>query len=195
MYNLPKYISEENFNKEELENLLKTGNIVNNVDSAGNYNISFDDITEESKIGDYLVGVPVEKTVQKQDQVETFFSVDFEEFTSVEGVDTEDDISDLYSEIEQEQENRIEEEQLLQAQIDELSSILDKEMERNVKFKEEASEMYTATKDLIISQRIQNGEGKSKDDFSPKFPFLPLTQDQVEEGMSLDVDQFPFLGN
>jgi hypothetical protein len=195
MYNLPKYISEENFNKEELDNLLKTGSIVNNVDSTGNYNISFDDITEESKIGDYLVGVPVEKTVQKQDQVETFFSVDFEEFTSVEGVDTEEDISDLYSEIEEEQENRIEEEQLLQAQIDELSSILDKEMERNVKFKEEASEMYTATKDLIISQRIQNGEGKSKDDFSSKFPFLPLTQDQVEEGMNLDVDQFPFLGN
>ena len=139
MYNLPKYISDENFNKDGLDELLKSGTLNNNVDSAGNFNISFDEITQESNLGDYLVGVPIEKTTQKQEQIETFFSIDFEEFTDVEGVDQEDDVNALYSEIEEEQENRIEEEQLLQAQIDELSNILDKEMERNVKFKEEAS--------------------------------------------------------
>ena len=53
--------------------------------------------------------------------------------------------------------------------------------------------MYTATKDLIITYRIKNGEGVGKDDFASKFPFLPLTTEQIESGEDPDVDQFPFL--
>lgn len=193
MYKLPKYISEENFNQELIGDLLNGGKLTNNIDTAGNYSISFDEITNESKLGDYLVAIPVEKTIQKQEQIETFFSVEFEEFTDVEGIDEKDDVDNLYSDIEKQQVDRIEEEQLLQAQIDELSDILDKEMERSVKFKEESAEMYNATKDLIITYRIKNGEGKGKDDFATKFPFLPLTSDQLETGEDPDVDKFPFL--
>jgi hypothetical protein len=193
MYKLPKYISEEEFNKDGIQKMLNSGEVGSNVDTSGNYNLSFDKITDESKLGNYLISIPIEKTQQKQEQISTFYNTEFEEFTTIEGVDRDDDVDNLYSDVVDRELDRIEEEQLLQAQIDELSSILDKEMERNVKFKEDASEMYTASKDLIISQRIKNGEGTAKADFGAKFPFLPLTAEQLENGRDGDVDQFPFL--
>ena len=164
------------------------------MDATGNYNLSFDQVTNESQLGNYLVSIPIEKTQQRQEQVTTFYNTEFEEFTTIEGVDKDDDVGSLYADVVDREQDRIEEEQLLQAQIDELSNILDKEMERGVKFKEEASEMYTASKDLIISQRIKNGEGTAKSDFSEKFPFLPLTAEQIENNSDGGVDQFPFLG-
>ena len=84
-------------------------------------------------------------------------------------------------------------EQMLQAQIDELSSTLDEEMSKNVKFREDSAEMYLAAKDTIISQRITSGEGTSADDFQDVFPFLPKTSEEKEK--SLDrIENFPFLG-
>lgn len=193
MYKLPKYISEEEFNKESIQEMLNSGEVGSNVDATGNYNLSFDKVTDESQLGNYLVSIPIEKTQQRQEQVTTFYNTEFEEFTTVEGVDRDEDVGSLYADVVDREQDRIEEEQLLQAQIDELSGILDKEMERSVKFKEDASEMYTASKDLIISQRIKNGEGTAKSDFSAKFPFLPLTAEQLENGGDGGVDQFPFL--
>ena len=75
MYNLPKYISDENFNKDGLDELLKSGTLNNNVDSAGNFNISFDEITQESNLGDYLVGVPIEKLHKSKSKLKPFFQL------------------------------------------------------------------------------------------------------------------------
>ena len=146
MYKLPKYISEEEFNKESIQEMLNSGEVGSNVDATGNYNLSFHKVTDESQLGNYLVSIPIEETQQRQEQVTTFYNTEFEEFTTVEGVDRDDDVGSLYADVVDREQDRIEEEQLLQAQIDELSGILDKEMERSVKFKEDALDMAVLRK-------------------------------------------------
>ena len=77
-------------------------------------------------------------------------------------------------------EDAISNEQLLQAQVDELSSKLDEEM-RNVKFREDSAEMYLVmARDTIIAQRINSAEGTSAEDFQDVFPFLPKTSEEKQ---------------
>ena len=95
--------------------------------------------------------------------------------------------------IEEDLEDAISNEQLLQAQVDELSSKLDEEMSRNVKFREDSAEMYLAARDTIIAQRINSGEGTSADDFQDVFPFLPKTSEEKQNSIDR-IENFPFMG-
>jgi hypothetical protein len=102
--------------------------------------------------------------------------------------DSEGPIVDLADEIDNEVRSQLDQERILQTQIDEMSDILDSEIEKGVHFQEKSSENFTAAKNIIISQRISAGEGSSPSDFSNKFPFLPLGETTESE-----VDTFPFL--
>jgi hypothetical protein len=191
MYNLPTYIKNEKYNSQKLNEIIKTGEVKNKIDSSNVYSISFDDEESDIDPGNHLVSVPMKKTEVNNSHVGTYYSTEFQEFTSVEGDVEELSVEDMVSELENTQIEKNEEEQLLQAQIEELSNIVDIEMQKNVRFQETSSEMYRAAKDLIISQRVKAGEGKAVEDFSEKFPFLPIS---LEDGEQEDrVDQFPFM--
>ena len=195
MYKLPEYISEEAFNQTELESGLQLGKFNNQRDGFNNLIIKFDAVTPDSSVGDYLVGVPTEKRKQIPQQIETFYDTTISEFPdATQDSDTSDitQASEINSVVE-EVEAGIEEQQLLQSQIDELSEKLDEEIDKSVRFKEDASQTFAASRDLIVSQRIASGEGSSPADFADTFPFLPLNE-TAKLNDNLPREGFPFMG-
>ena len=174
MYKLPEYITSESFNQTELEAALKSGEFNNQRDGFNNLIIKFDAVTTESSVGDYLVGVSTKKRKQIPQQIETFYDTSISEFPDAEqpGEITLSQTTEVDSVVD-EVESNIEEQQLLQSQIDELSEKLDEQIDKSVRFKEDASQTFAASRDLIVSQRIAQGEGASPADFADTFPFLP----------------------
>lgn len=192
MNNFPSYLSKNKFNQTQLSDLLSTGKLDNTRDNFGNIILKTEEISKDSLIGDYILKVPIGKKKLIKEQVETFYDTSINEFQTLEdksdldsGITTTEDIT-LLQEIDEE----LDEQKLLQAQIDELSERLDEEMQKSVKFTEDANETYRASRDIIISQRISAGEGNSPNDFSDVFPFLPLTEQQKNE--EPDIESFPF---
>ena len=194
MYKLPEYIETQEFNQTELEESLKSGAFNNQRDARKNLIVKLDDPTFESSVGDYLVGIRTEKRKQIPQQIETFYDTTISEFPDAQVEDETDpaqstELSELLDEVESD----IDEQKLLQSQIDELSEKLDEEIDKSVRFKEDAVQTFQASRDLIISQRIAAGEGQSPSDFSETFPFLPLSS---AEKLSDDLPRegFPFMG-
>jgi hypothetical protein len=193
MNKFPSYINEKKFNKTELSSFLLNGELKNERDQFGNIIIKTETENVDSSIGDYLVAIPTTKKKLIEEQVETFYNTDISEFNvelddeSSNGVDTTEteDIT-LLDSVDEE----LTEQKLLQAQIDELSNRLDEEMEKSVRFSEDANETFRASRDIIISQRIQAGEGTSPDDFGDTFPFLPLSEEEKNQPRS--IESFPF---
>ena len=195
MNNLPTYLKESKFDQQKLKKLLTEGELDRSEDNFGVLNFNLNEETSESKLEEHLLLIPMEKLPIIPPQVETYAATDVIEYADdveeIEEVLPEDD--EELSSIEEDLEDAISNEQMLQAQIDELSSTLDEEMSKNVKFREDSAEMYLAARDTIISQRIASGEGNSADDFQDVFPFLPKTSEEKEK--SLDrIENFPFLG-
>ena len=195
MNNLPAYLKESKFDQQKLKKLLTEGELDRSEDNFGVLNFNLNEETSESKLEEHLLLIPMEKLPIIPPQVETYAATDVIEYADdveeLEEVLPEDD--EELSSIEEDLEDAISNEQMLQAQIDELSSTLDEEMSKNVKFREDSAEMYLAARDTIISQRIASGEGNSADDFQDVFPFLPKTSEEKEK--SLDrIENFPFLG-
>lgn len=195
MNNLPAYLKESKFDQQKLKKLLTEGELDRSEDNFGVLNFNLNEETSESKLEEHLLLIPMEKLPIIPPQVETYAATDVIEYADdveeLEEVLPEDD--EELSSIEEDLEDAISNEQMLQAQIDELSSTLDEEMSKNVKFREDSAEMYLAARDTIISQRIASGEGTSADDFQDVFPFLPKTSEEKEK--SLDrIENFPFLG-
>lgn len=193
MYEFPDYISKESFNQTELNEAIKTGKFDNTVDSYNNLVIKIDDVTPDSKVGDYLIAVPTEKRKQIPQQIETFYDTTVGEFPDVEQDDIDEVAATELASVVDDVEDDINEQKLLQSQIDELSEKLDEEIDKAVRFKEDASQTFSASRDLIISQRISAGEGNSPNDFSDTFPFLPLTEEEKLND-NLPREQFPFMG-
>lgn len=195
MNNLPTYLKESKFDQQKLKKLLTEGELDRSEDNFGVLNFNLNEETSESKLEEHLLLIPMEKLPIIPPQVETYAATDVIEYADdveeTEEVLPEDD--EELSSIEEDLDDAISNEQMLQAQIDELSSTLDEEMSKNVKFREDSAEMYLAARDTIISQRIASGEGTSADDFQDVFPFLPKTSEEKEK--SLDrIENFPFLG-
>jgi hypothetical protein len=195
MNNLPTYLKESKFDQQKLKKLLTEGELDRSEDNFGVLNFNLNEETSESKLEEHLLLIPMEKLPIIPPQVETYAATDVIEYADdveeIEEVLPEDD--EELSTIEEDLDDAISNEQMLQAQIDELSSTLDEEMSKNVKFREDSAEMYLAARDTIISQRIASGEGTSADDFQDVFPFLPKTSEEKEK--SLDrIENFPFLG-
>jgi len=193
MYKLPTYITDNNFDQTQLNEILNTGEVDNNIDNYNNLLLSADKVTEESDVGNYLITVPTRKRKPIPQQVETFYDVQFAELIEESEIAAAAADDELYPNIEEEVYDGIGEEQLLQSQIDELSETLDKEIEDAVRFKEDAAQTFEASRNLIIGQRIASGEGNSHEDFSDTFPFLPLTVEQKLTDSSQG-EKFPFMG-
>ena len=192
MYKLPTYITDNDFNQTQLSKALTTGEVDNTIDVYNNLFLSTDEVTQESDLGEYLIAVPTKKRKNIPEQVETFYDVQFSELTDFIAEAEDSAEGDLFPEIEEEVSDGISEEQLLRAQIDELSDALDEEIEKGVRFKENAAESFEASKSIIISQRIASGEGTSHEDFGDTFPFLPKTEQQKLTDTS-QVEKFPFM--
>tara|TARA_Y100001933_G_scaffold265167_1_gene336279 strand:+ start:1265 stop:1849 length:585 start_codon:yes stop_codon:yes gene_type:complete len=193
MYEFPDYISKESFNQAELDVAIKTGAFENTRDSYNNLVVKIDEVTQDSKVGDYLIAIPTEKRKQIPEQVETFYDTTVGEFSDVEQNEVDEVVATELNSVVDDVEDDITEQKLLQSQIDELSEKLDEEIDKAVRFKEEASQTFSASRDLIVSQRISAGEGSSPNDFSDTFPFLPLTESEKLND-NLPREQFPFMG-
>ena len=193
MYQLPEYLTENQFNQEKLMKVLSSGELAKKVDNFNNLIISLDDVTEETDLTEHLLLIPTERRKNIPAQVETYYDMEVSEFTDSIAVEGEDEEVVTYDEIEEEVESQLQEEQLLQAQIDELSDKLDEEMSRNVRFREEAAQTYEAARSTIVSQRIIAGEGNTPSDFSQTFPFLPLTAEEKQAEYP-QIEKFPFMG-
>lgn len=193
MNKFPSYITEKKFNQTELSNFLRNGELKNERDQFGNIIIKTESETIDSSLGDYLIAIPTTKKKLIEEQIETFYNTNISEF-DVESDDESinngnltatEDIT-LLDSVDEE----LTEQKLLQAQIEELSIRLDEEMEKSVKFSEDANETFRASRDIIVSQRIQAGEGISPDDFGDTFPFLPLSEEEKNQPRS--IESFPF---
>ena len=195
MNNLPNFISEENFDKEKINNLFASGELENGADAFGTLNISQNNVDENSQLENHLLLIPMEKLNIVPPQVETYAATEVVDYASDVEIQEDDDFEedDELQELESEVEEAISNEQLLQAQIDELSSKLDEEMQKNVKFREDSASMYLAARDTIVTQRITNGEGNSPDDFEDVFPFLPKASEERDQSAER-IENFPFMG-
>lgn len=195
MNNIPNILKESNFNQQKIQNLFTSSNLDVNSDDFGVLNFSQNEVTDESSLSDFLLTIKTEKRKIVPPKIETFTTTDVieyqEEITSFEQPDIEDDAE--LSTIEEDVDTAISNEQMLQAQIDELSSKLDEEMANNIKFREDSAEMYLAARDTIVAQRIDSGEGANSDDFEDVFPFLPKVSKERTEAAQR-VETFPFMG-
>lgn len=195
MNNLPQYLKESKFDQSKLKELFTSGELTRSSDNFGVLNFNLNQENQDSKLEEHFLLIPMEKREIISPQVETYTSTEVVEYAEdvepVEELDFEND--EELSTIEEDLEDAISNEQLLQAQVDELSSKLDEEMSRNVKFREDSAGMYLAARDTIIAQRINSGEGTSADDFQDVFPFLPKTSEEKQKSIDR-IENFPFMG-
>jgi hypothetical protein len=191
---VPKYIEQYDFNQEAYDSFVKSPVDGSQLDEYNNLIMS-SNINEKSiaEVDQFLWKITPRKNTFSQVQVENFFDTDISEFPEVEtrdsGLATDMTVSEFADEIDAELGEQLANEKILQTQIEELSDTLDVEIEKGVKFKEDATETFQAARDLIVSQRISAGEGLTDVDFSNKFPFLPISESDEETSG----DKFPFM--
>jgi len=191
---LPEFLEKYDFDQESYDAFLKKQTQSPNIDDFGNLilNSNIEDGRIKS-VDKYVMKVPANKKALNDTQVELFMDTKISEFGEVADVESEEEgnmIADFTNEIDEEIKSQLDQENILQTQLGEMSEILDTEIERGVQFQEKSSENFTAARDLIISQRISLGEGTVPSDFNDEFPFLPLTENQERKN-----DKFPFISN
>lgn len=190
---IPSYIKKYDFKQEAYKEFIEEPINGSQLDEYNNLVMS-SNIEEPNieNIDKFLLKVAPRKNVFSETQVENFFDTNISEFSDIEKTESENidvDITEFADEVSDEVGDQLANEKILQAQIDELSDALDREIQRGVKLQETSSETYQASRDLIISQRISAGEGTTESDFSEKFPFLPITEEE-------DVgDELPFMSS
>ena len=191
---VPKYIEKYDFDQEAYDSFVKSSVDGSQLDEYRNLIMS-SNIDEEGirDVDQFLWKITPKKNTFSQVQVENFFDTNISEFQDIETNDTANstdvEISEFADEIDSELGEQLATEKILQTQLEELSNTLDVEIEKGVKFKEDATETFQAARDLIVSQRISAGEGQTDADFSNKFPFLPLSESEEE----VSGDKFPFM--
>jgi hypothetical protein len=191
----PEFLDKYDFNLESYANFISNGEPKSQLDEYGNLilnsNIEEPNLIDSDK---FIIKVTAKQYKLDQQQVELFMNTELSEFQGQsETINTEQDnelVSDFGVDIDTEIRSQLQQETILRTQIDEMSDILDTEIAENVQFQEKSSENFSAAKDLIISQRISLGEGNTSDDFSDKFPFLPLNETQ-----ETSADVFPFMSS
>jgi hypothetical protein len=191
---LPEFLEKYDFDQESYDAFLKKQTHSPNIDDFGNLilNSNIEDGRIKS-VDKYVMKVPANKKALNDTQVELFMDTKISEFGEVADVESEEGgsmIADFTNEIDEEIKSQLDQENILQTQLGEMSEILDTEIERGVQFQEKSSENFAAARDLIISQRISLGEGNVPSDFNDEFPFLPLTENQERKN-----DKFPFISN
>ena len=191
----PTYLSAYDFNQESLDEFIRHTESKSQLDEYNNLvlnsNIDDPNIVDVDK---FLVKMNPRKNMFDQIQIENFFDTQISEFSDVEQLaettmSDSEIVTEFIEEVEEEIGDQLAQEQILQLQISELADTLETEIEKGVKFKEDATQTYSASKDVILGQRIQLGQGATASDFSDKFPFLPRSEEESE----LETDKFPFM--
>ena len=148
MKEIPQILKESNFNQEKIQSLFTDEKLDVNTDGFGVVNFSQNEVTNDSNLEDYFLTIKTEKRKIVPPKIESYATTDViefqEEIQSFEETPIEENEDSVN--IEEELDDAINNEQMLQAQIDELSSKLDEEMARNIKFREDSAEMYLSCK-------------------------------------------------
>ena len=183
-YVFPGYITKYNFNQEKLDEIFKSRAIENEIDQFNNLILSteFSDTETIDDPEKFLILVETKRMNYDLAAVENFTDTEFTEFESDTATFTDSISTPSYDEIDSDMANQLAQENILQAQIDELSNMVELEANKTVKFQEDAEMNFRAAKGVIVKQRIAAGEGKEEIDFSDAFPFLPLTEEQKLAG-------------
>ena len=120
------------------------------------------------------VSLPVNNFRYDNKKIESFYNPDFEEFIPSTPESTEAEISASVdvTDLEQEVSKLSEENKSLSQQIEDLIARSEQDS---------AAADTEAIKQVILSLRIQAGEGKTEKDFETEFPYVPLDDVEPEE--------------
>jgi len=178
--NIPEYLKNEEFNQEELIGVFKGDIQINeNIDDTGNQII---DMNRDDLVNNVSI-ISQSRTEYSSDKIEQSYETNFSELLNEseikENIMIEDDIKQL-------SEDQLKREAVLENQLDELSKVLERESQKNIKMQEDAEQNYKAMKSVIVEQRIKNGEGKSESDFKDSFPFLPKNSSNAKDDTSFN---------
>jgi len=167
--NIPDYMKGEEIDQSKLSDLLSGSRLMENIDETGNQIID----TSKNNIENSLMKITQTKIEFSKDKIDQYYDTEFSEF--LENSTDENISSDLVIEddIKTLSDNQLQREAVLESQLDEMAKILEQETNKSTKVKEDAEETYIAMKNVIIDQRIKNGEGNEPSDFQDAFPFAP----------------------
>lgn len=192
---LPSYITKYSYSEEELYSILKEGRIQSQLNESGILELSSDikkslrDASVSIEIDDpskSLISIPVFNQDFDNVKIESFLDIEFQDFVEESPFNTsgsEDTIRRLNQEIERQAE-------LIEQQQTIFNEFIQGNEDRYVEFVENANDKYNNSRDLIVSLRIQNGEGTSEEQFSKKFPFERVDETVRETETP---DEFPFI--
>lgn len=137
---------------KEINQFLIDGTFNNNLDDAGNINLSIDPIDVDQQ----YIEFGLQNYLYNNDQIAMLYDVEIKEFaipTNTQLVTTTDaNVSQLAQENE--------------SLRNQLNAVIAADNQNS------ASAVVDASKDVIIKLRIELNEGKSSDDFSDAFPYL-----------------------
>jgi len=177
--NIPEYLDNKNFDQTELSNLLTGVPATENVDENGNQLVDMNTEDLSNNISVVKQNITEFSNNKIEQNYDTSFSELINESDSNNNLMIEDDIKQL-------SEDQLKREGVLENQLDELSKVLERESQRNIKIQEDAETNYKAMKSVIVEQRIKNGEGVDETDFSDAFPFLPKSDTASENKTSFN---------
>ncbi len=172
--NIPDYLNTDDLDQVEISNILNGVSVEENIDDNGNQIIDMN--TDDTK--NNITVLKQNITKYSSDKIEQNYETSFTELLN------EDEIKEnimVEEDIKQLSEDQLKRESVLENQLDELSKVLERESQRNIKIQEDAESNYKAMKSVIIEQRISAGEGKEESDFQDSFPFLPKNSTQNSE--------------
>lgn len=139
------------FNKE-LQAFLVDGKFNNNLDDAGNVNLSIDPIDINQK----YIQFSFKNYVYNNEQIKTLYDVNVKEFSIPTSISINNSSENNRNQL-------IQENETLRNQ---LNTIINADNQNS------ASAIVDASRDIIIKLRIQLNEGSTVDDFSDVFPYL-----------------------
>lgn len=172
--NIPEYLDNNNFDQVELNNILTGTSVAENIDDSGNLIV---DMNKED-INNNITLLKQNITEFSNDKIEQNYDTSFNEL--INESDAQNNIM-VEEDIKQLSEDQLKRESVLENQLDELSKVLERESQRNIKIQEDAETNYKAMKSVILEQRIKNGEGTDETDFSDSFPFLPIDEEALKQ--------------
>ena len=82
MRKLPEYLKEEDFNQTQLQKLLTSGELENDIDSFNTISFSTEKTSQDSKLEDYIMLIPTEKRKPIPPQVETYVPTTVTDYAS-----------------------------------------------------------------------------------------------------------------
>lgn len=141
----------KSFNKE-LNQFLIDGIFNNNLDDAGNINLSIDPIDVNQR----YIEFGLQNYLYNNEQIATLYDVEIKDFAIPTTIIPVNNSDITVSQLAQENESL----------RNQLNAIIVADNQNS------ASAVVDASKDVIIKLRIKLNEGKSPDDFSEDFPYL-----------------------